>query len=175
MSQIVVWGTCTTDQYWQLCKQKIDENSKPQEKFQAFVEITNQVFETAGLFAVLTQLAQDPKFKTDGSTTTILPKYLQSAWIDKAHLVINKSKELSNAVIKTMPLEEQSQLRSRCHHPDSYIDNKIFHILSRILLSEKFIDSAKPGHPFYSLNQKMWELSDFNHGQTCPCYPKEKP
>jgi len=151
------------------CKKTLDMISDPAEKFKAFDQLTDRAL-TSTSFTVLKELATDPDFSVSATKPYMTLGPIGPKYISNILDTIANCKELSETMMKSLEPTGKYQLRSICSQIDTYIDNKIFKVLNRIILSKNFANSAETNHPLHALYNEMWKLQAYIHGKQCPCY-----
>ncbi len=167
MATKIKGNTWVGSELWDARKKMLERTRDPVEKFKLFDQITDEALGSVA-FAVLKKLAKDSTFSQCTTETHFTLGVLQFQYISDILTIIQRCIQLSEETIK--PYAGESRLWSVCHHPDTYVQAKIFQRLYRTILTENFANSSRQNHPLRSLNEKMWELQSFNHGSNCPCY-----
>ncbi|GEM_PF-5140907 len=143
--------------------------SNIRERFNSFDRMTTQELSSAS-FQVLEQVGHDPNLSGFCTSPKFTLGHMESAYITSILSAVRRCKELSNTVIGALRDSEKNELKDVCPQIDTYIDSKIFQVLSRITLAKNFINCSHLNSPLYPVSQEMWKFQNNNHGRLCSCY-----
>ena len=162
-----------SDAYWLYEEKRLKELLDPVERFNAFDALLEGALD-APPFLVLKSWAQDPTHSWSATSRLDPRSYLGSLgpqYISSILAIVERSLQLSEATIQ--PLQEKSRLWSVCRDPETYVHTRLYQALAQILFSKNFISrGSKAEDVLYPLNQKVWELINFNHGSFCSCHER---
>lgn len=152
--------------YWESCKESLNKIKDPAAKFKAFDELTDRLLTTVS-FEFLKGVSKDPAFEKQAQELAKSLGPLQPRVLEDTQELINRCTQLSKETMQDVGGSEE--MYALCSSPRSYIENKIFQVLARILLSKNFMYATQKGGSLHPLSEEMWRLQAFNHGSACPC------
>ncbi len=152
-------------------KRALDSVADPKAKFQILDDLTDKELMPSFVFQMITTVGNDPAFAEYARPDDFTMGLSSSVCVNRILETVEKSKQLSEYAMISIGESGKNQLSSVCHNVNTYIHIKLFHALHRITSAPNFLlYISKPTHPLNPIHKKMWELQEYNHGATCPCF-----